>query len=87
MMIDTATCSTRSKASLLFGLLFLSLFAGSGCGPDSMAYQSFQDARMVNDFRLAGKIDGATFAAYVEKFGSPNFGGDPHFDVFPGGET
>ena len=62
MMIDTATCSTRSKASLLFGLLFLSLFAGSGCGPDSMAYQSFQDARMVNDFRLAGKIDGATFA-------------------------
>jgi len=32
-------------------------------------------------------LDGATFAAYVEKFGSPNFGGDPHFDVFPGGET
>ena len=32
-------------------------------------------------------LDGATFAAYVEKFGSPNFGGDPHFDIFPGGET
>jgi broad specificity phosphatase PhoE len=32
-------------------------------------------------------LDGATFAAYVEQFGSPNFGGDPHFDVFPGGET
>lgn len=33
------------------------------------------------------EIDGMTFAAYVEEFGSPNFGGDPHFDVFPGGET
>jgi len=32
-------------------------------------------------------LDGVTFAAYVEQFGSPNFGGDPHFDVFPGGET
>ena len=32
-------------------------------------------------------LDGVTFAAYVEEFGSPNFGGDPHFDVFPGGET
>ena len=32
-------------------------------------------------------LDGMTFAAYVEEFGSPNFGGDPHFDVFPGGET
>ncbi len=62
MMIDTAACSTRSKASLLFGLLFLTLFAGSGCGPDSIAYQSFQDARIVNDLRLAGKIDGSTFA-------------------------
>lgn len=32
-------------------------------------------------------LDGVTFAAYVEEFGSPNFGGDPHFEVFPGGET
>ena len=32
-------------------------------------------------------FDGVTFAAYVEQFGSPNFAGDPHFDVFPGGET
>jgi len=32
-------------------------------------------------------LDGMSFAAYVEKFGSPNWGGDPHFEVFPGGET
>jgi probable phosphoglycerate mutase len=33
------------------------------------------------------ELDGVSFAAYVEKYGSPNWGGDPHFEVFPGGET
>lgn len=33
------------------------------------------------------ELDGMSFANYVEKFGSPNWGGDPHFEVFPGGET
>lgn len=32
-------------------------------------------------------IDGMSFDAYVERFGRPNWGGDPHFEVFPGGET
>jgi probable phosphoglycerate mutase len=32
-------------------------------------------------------IDGMTFEQYVERFGSPDWGGDPHYDVFPGGET
>lgn len=31
-------------------------------------------------------IDGMTFAAYVEKFGSPDWL-DPHDEIFPGGET
>jgi probable phosphoglycerate mutase len=33
------------------------------------------------------EIDGMTFAQYVERFGTPDWSGDPHFDVFPGGET
>lgn len=31
-------------------------------------------------------IDGMTFAAYVERFGTPDWS-DPQSDVFPGGET
>jgi 2,3-bisphosphoglycerate-dependent phosphoglycerate mutase len=31
-------------------------------------------------------IDGMTFAAYVERFGTPDWN-DPHVEVFPGGET
>lgn len=33
------------------------------------------------------EIDGMTFVGYVERFGSPDWNGDPHHDVFPGGET
>jgi probable phosphoglycerate mutase len=32
-------------------------------------------------------IDGMSFAEYVERFGTPDWGGDPHDDLFPGGET
>jgi 2,3-bisphosphoglycerate-dependent phosphoglycerate mutase len=32
-------------------------------------------------------IDGMTFPAYVEKYGTPDWSGDPHVDVFPCGET
>lgn len=32
-------------------------------------------------------IDGMTFGAFVERFGTPDWAGDPHHDVFPGGET
>ena len=32
-------------------------------------------------------IDGMTFMAYIEKFGTPDWAGDPHVDIFPGGET
>jgi probable phosphoglycerate mutase len=31
------------------------------------------------------ELDGTTFAAYVDRFGSPDWGGDPHYEVFPGG--
>ncbi len=33
------------------------------------------------------EIDGMTFAAYVERFGTPDWSGDPHVEMFPGGET
>lgn len=33
------------------------------------------------------EIDGMTFQQYVDRFGSPDWDGDPHHDVFPGGET
>lgn len=33
------------------------------------------------------EIDGMTFSTFVERFGSPDWAGDPHHDVFPGGET
>lgn len=32
-------------------------------------------------------IDGMTFDAYVERFGTPEWDGDPHTVIFPGGET
>lgn len=32
-------------------------------------------------------IDGMTFSDFVERFGQPDWQGDPHFEVFPGGET
>lgn len=32
-------------------------------------------------------IDGMTFDRYVERFGTPDWNGDPHQIVFPGGET
>lgn len=32
-------------------------------------------------------IDGMTFTAYVDKFGTPDWAGDPHAEIFPGGET
>jgi probable phosphoglycerate mutase len=33
------------------------------------------------------EIDGMTFTAYVDRFGRPDWSGDPHQQVFPGGET
>lgn len=33
------------------------------------------------------EIDGMTFQQYIDRFGSPDWDGDPHHDVFPGGET
>ncbi len=37
----------------------------AGCGPDTMAYQSLQDARVVDGFRLDGRIDDGTFTDAV----------------------
>lgn len=32
-------------------------------------------------------IDGMTFAEYVDRFGTPEWDGDPTVEIFPGGET
>jgi 2,3-bisphosphoglycerate-dependent phosphoglycerate mutase len=32
-------------------------------------------------------IDGMSFVQYVERYGQPDWSGDPHVDIFPGGET
>ncbi len=32
-------------------------------------------------------IDGLSFDDYVERFGTPDWNGDPHTEIFPGGET
>jgi probable phosphoglycerate mutase len=32
-------------------------------------------------------IDGMTFMAYIDKYGTPDWAGDPHLEIFPGGET
>jgi 2,3-bisphosphoglycerate-dependent phosphoglycerate mutase len=32
-------------------------------------------------------IDGLSFDAYVERYGMPDWNGDPHIEIFPGGET
>ncbi len=31
------------------------------------------------------ELDGTSFVEYVDRFGTPDWAGDPHFDVFPGG--
>ena len=33
------------------------------------------------------EIDGMTFVEFVERYGQPDWNGDPHAEVFPGGET
>jgi len=33
------------------------------------------------------EIDGMTFEAYVERYGRPDWSGDPDVEIFPGGET
>ena len=60
MSILLIASADRSKAALLLGVLSLVLLAGSGCGPDSIAFQSYQDTRIVSDLRAAGKIDAST---------------------------
>ncbi len=32
-------------------------------------------------------LDGLSFDAYVERYGMPDWNGDPHTEIFPGGET
>ena len=32
-------------------------------------------------------IDGMSFADYVDRFGTPDWNGDPNVEIFPGGET
>ena len=57
------SCVPKIRAVLpLFAAMILGL---SNCGPDNIAYQSLQDARVIDGFRLDGRVDGATFADAV----------------------
>jgi lipid-binding SYLF domain-containing protein len=51
----------RSMLPLFAGMIF----GLSSCGPDNIAYQSLQDARVIDGFRLDGRVDDATFADAV----------------------
>jgi probable phosphoglycerate mutase len=33
------------------------------------------------------ELDGMSFVDYVDRFGTPDWAGDPHVEMFPGGET
>ena len=33
------------------------------------------------------QIDGMTFVEFVDRYGQPDWNGDPHVEIFPGGET
>lgn len=51
----------RSMVPLFAGMIF----GLSSCGPGNIAYQSLQDARVIDGFRLDGRIDDGTFADAV----------------------
>lgn len=60
-MSQSFTSNLRSLLPLLGGMV-LGL---SSCGPDNIAYQSLQDARVIDGFRLDGRIGDDTFTDAV----------------------
>jgi len=52
-----------------------------------VAEQPIEQWRDFGEHDPGPDIDGMTFKAYVEEFGSPDWTGDPDSIIFPGGET
>jgi 2,3-bisphosphoglycerate-dependent phosphoglycerate mutase len=55
-------------------------------GP-TVAQTAFEQLSGFGEHDPGPDIDGMSFAAYVERFGTPDWSGDPHVEIFPGGET
>jgi 2,3-bisphosphoglycerate-dependent phosphoglycerate mutase len=55
-------------------------------GP-ALAEREFEQLAGLGEHDPGPDIDGMTFAAYVERFGTPDWSGDPNVEIFPGGET
>lgn len=54
---------------------------------DDVASHRFEQLPGLGEHDPGPDIDGMTFSDYVDRFGSPNWSGDPHVEIFPGGET
>ena len=61
-------------------------FVRAGLG-EVLARQPFERVAGFGEHDPGPEIDGMSFASYVERFGTPDWSGDPHVEVFPGGET
>ena len=48
---------------------------------------SFEQLADFGEHDPGPELDGMSFDAYVERFGTPDWNGDPHVEIFPGGET
>ena len=57
--------SSVQKTRAVLPLSVAMILGLSNCGPDNIAYQSLQDARVIDGFRLDGRVDGATFTDAV----------------------
>lgn len=56
-------------------------------GGMEIAAEPFEQLSGFGEHDPGPEIDGMTFAAYVDQFGTPDWSGDPHVSIFPGGET
>ena len=75
----SAACSTRARAIDTAEIIQPSL------GDDVAS--SFERVTGFGEHDPGPEIDGMTFDEYVDRFGSPDWNGDPHVEIFPRGET
>lgn len=54
---------------------------------DGLATTGIEQRPGLGEHDPGPEIDGMTFDEYVDRFGTPDWHGDPHVEVFPGGET
>ena len=53
----------------------------------SLGYEEFERWVEFGEHDPGPELDGMSFDGYVERFGTPDWNGDPHAEIFPGGET